>query len=90
MLWCQYIITPTHIMSRLTISLSDERYQSLKEASVARAKSMRELIDESLEFYGIKTHDQAVELVRRARAHSGLSEAQAQEVANREVRSQRA
>ena len=53
---------PTHqrtSVSRLTITLSDERYRALKEASAQRGKTIGQLIDESLEFYGIKSHDDA-------------------------------
>ena len=48
-----------------------------------------ELIDESLEFYGIKSRDDALALVRRARARSGLSEEQALALAQSEVRAAR-
>jgi hypothetical protein len=76
-------------MSRLTITLSETRYRALKQASARRGKSIGQLIDESLEFYGVKTDEEARDLVRRARARSGRSEAQAQELANKEVRSAR-
>ena len=41
-------------MTRLTITLSEARYRALEEASVQRDKTIDQLIDESLEFYGIK------------------------------------
>jgi hypothetical protein len=72
-------------MSRLTITLSEARYRALKDASVQRNKTIGQLIDESLEFYGIKTREDARELVRRARAHAGLSEAEALTMAQTEV-----
>lgn len=72
-------------MSRLTITLSEARYRALKEAAASRDKTIGQLIDESLELYGIKTREDAAALVRRARAHSTLSEADALEVARREV-----
>jgi hypothetical protein len=72
-------------MSRLTITLSEARYRALKDASVQRNKTIGQLIDESLEFYGIKTREDARELVRRARAHAGLSEAEALAAAQAEV-----
>lgn len=49
-------------MSRLTITLSEERYLALKEASVQRRKTIGQLIDESLEFYGIKSRANARDL----------------------------
>lgn len=72
-------------MSRLTITLSEARYRALKEAAVQRDKTIGQLIDESLEFYGIKSREDALSLVRRARAQSTLSESQALDVAQKEV-----
>lgn len=74
-------------MSRLTITLSEARYRALKEAAAQRHKTIGELIDESLEFYGIKTREDARELVRRARAHSKLNAEEALALAVDEVRS---
>ncbi len=68
-------------MSRLTITLSEARYRALKEASAQRDKTIGQLIDESLEFYGIKSHEDALDLVRRARARSKLTDEQAMTVA---------
>ena len=68
-------------MSRLTITLSEARYRALKEASAQRDKTIGQLIDESLDFYGIKSREDARGLVRRARAHSKLSDDQAMAVA---------
>jgi hypothetical protein len=73
-------------MSRLTITLSDTRHRALKEACAQRGKTIGQLIDESLEFYGIKSREDARDLVRRARARSGLSEGQALELAQQQVR----
>ena len=72
-------------MSRLTITLPEARYRALKEASAQRGKTIGQLIDESLDFYGIKSHDDARDLVRRARERSKLIEAQAIAVAQQEV-----
>jgi len=72
-------------MSRITITLSEERYRALKEASVQRNKTIGELIDESLEFYGIKSRERARDLVRRARARAALSEPEAMKTARAEV-----
>ena len=76
-------------MSRLTITLNEARYRALKEASARRGKSIGQLIDESLEFYGIKTREEARSLVQRARQHSGLDETDAMQLAVRETRQQR-
>jgi hypothetical protein len=76
-------------MSRLTVTLSDTRYLALKEASARRGKTIGQLIDESLEFYGIKSREDALALVQRARGRSGLSETQALALANKEVKAAR-
>ena len=76
-------------MSRLTITLSDARYRALKEASAQRDKTIGQLIDESLEFFGIKSRQDARDLVRRARARAKLTEDQAMVVALNEVRAVR-
>lgn len=76
-------------MSRLTITLSEPRYRALKEAAAQRHKTIGQLIDESLDFYGIKSHEQALDLVRLARVRSGLSDKQALTLAQEEVRAVR-
>jgi len=76
-------------MSRLTITLSEPRYRALKEAAARRGKSIGLLIDESLEFYGIKSREEARDLVQRARKRSSLDEADAVELAQKEVRAHR-
>jgi len=76
-------------MSRLTITLSEARYRALKEASAQRDKTIGQLIDESLEFFGIKSRQDARDLVRRAQARANLTEAKAMAVAQKEVRAVR-
>jgi len=73
-------------MSRLTVTLSDERYRALKEAAAQRGRTIGQLIDESLEFYGIKSRDDAREIVRRARAYADLPEDKAMSIALDEVK----
>ncbi|HWH81509.1 MAG TPA: CopG family transcriptional regulator [Burkholderiaceae bacterium] len=76
-------------MSRLTITLSEARYRALKEASAQRDKTIGQLIDESLDFYGIKSREDARALVHRARARSKLGDDQAMAVAQEQVRAVR-
>lgn len=76
-------------MSRLTITLSEARYRALKEASARRDKTIGQLIDESLDFYGIKSREDARDLVRRARARGKLDENEAMTVAEEQVRAVR-
>ena len=76
-------------MPRLTISLSDERHIALKEAAARRGKKIGELIEESLESYGIKTTKEASALVAKARARAHLSSRVAMDLAVSETRSHR-
>ena len=72
-------------MPRLTITLSEERYQALKEAATKRRKSLVAVIDESLDFYGIKSGQTALALVAQARRRAALSEEDALDLALQEV-----
>ena len=72
-------------MHRLTITLSEDRYRALEEAAAQRDKTIDRLIDESLEFYGIKSRPEARELVRRARERSKLGQDQALTLAQEHV-----
>ena len=76
-------------MARLTISLSDERHMALKEAAARRRKKIGELIEESLELYGIKTHEEARTLVAKARNRSRLKAEPALDLAVAETRASR-
>ena len=68
-------------MSRLTVRLSEERHRALKQEAVRRRTSMRRIVEESLEFYGVKTTENASTLVTAARQRSGLAEDDAMAVA---------
>ncbi|HTO88741.1 MAG TPA: CopG family transcriptional regulator [Thermoanaerobaculia bacterium] len=76
-------------MPRLTISLTPERHRALKETAARRGKTIRSLVEESLDAYGVKTTSQAAALVARARARSGMTEADAMRLAVSETRAQR-
>jgi hypothetical protein len=76
-------------MPRLTISLTEERHRALREAAVKRRKTIGQLIEESLDFYGIKTQRSAEDLVAKARAHAALGEADAVRLAVAETRAAR-
>lgn len=77
-------------MTRLTITLSETRYRALKTASAQRGRSIGELIDISLEFYGIKPREDALALVAAARDRASLDDDEAATVANAETRAVRA
>jgi hypothetical protein len=76
-------------MARLTITLSPERHRALKEAAVRRSKTIRSLVEESLDAYGIKTASQAAALVARARERAAMTEADAIKLAIAETRANR-
>lgn len=76
-------------MPRVTITLSEQRYQALKEAAARQRKTLVNVIDESLEFYGIKTVQTAANLVAQARQRSRLSEADALQLAVSETQASR-
>jgi histone H3/H4 len=75
-------------MARLTITLRDEIHRALKEAAASRGSSIGELVEASLESYGIKTTESAQEIVARARRR-GLEEDDAIALAVRETRARR-
>ena len=76
-------------MSRLTITLSDERHRALREAAARRNTSIRRIIEESLDAYGIKTSESASALSAAARERSGLADDYAMAVAVEEARIER-
>lgn len=76
-------------MARLTITLTDERHQALKEAAARRGRTIGELVEASLDFYGIKGRAAASELVARARSRAGLQEQEALDLAVEETRTGR-
>jgi hypothetical protein len=91
--WCYYVLVRNHqsttAVTRVTISLSEKRYRALKEASARQGKTIRQIIEESLEASGIKTMREASELLERARKRAGLSDAEAMKLALRETRAAR-
>lgn len=76
-------------MSRITISITRERHQALKAAAARRSKSIGQLVEESLEAYGIKPETAVADLLARARAHSRLPAAEAEALAVEETRKAR-
>ena len=76
-------------MGRLTISLTDERHLALKEAAAREHKSIREIIENSLDYYGIKTKKTARSYVAMARENSGLSAEEAMDIAVQETQASR-
>ncbi|PWG63677.1 ribbon-helix-helix protein, CopG family [Spiribacter halobius] len=77
-------------MGRLTITLSDEQQRALRETAARTGKSIRQLIEESLQAYGVKSTTTAADLVARARAHARLPPDEAVDLAIRQTRDHRA
>ncbi len=76
-------------MPRLTITLSAEKHRALKETAVRRGKTLRSVIEESLDAYGVKTASEAADLVARARGRSAMAERDALRLAVSETRARR-
>lgn len=76
-------------MPRMTITLSDETHQALKEASIRQHRPIATIIEESLRFRGIKPQMQARALVQTARARGELHEDDALTLAVEETRKAR-
>lgn len=76
-------------MGRLTITLEDDMHRAIKEAAARQGRSIREIIEESLELRGIKPMESARRLVARAREQAQYSEADATRLAVEETRAQR-
>jgi hypothetical protein len=76
-------------MARLTITVSEERHRALKETAARTGKTIGQIVDESLEFYGIKSKDRARLLVERARRNANLDSQRALDVALDETKAAR-
>lgn len=76
-------------MSRQTITLSDEVWIALKETSIKRKKPVGQIIEESLRAYGIKTRENALDLLRMAQRQSNLAEEEALDLSIEETRKTR-
>ncbi|MGH8278909.1 MAG: CopG family transcriptional regulator [Gammaproteobacteria bacterium] len=76
-------------MSRITISITDERHKALKAAAARRGRTIGELVEEGLDAVGIKPENTVAELLAKARARSRLSAAAAEKLAVEETRKAR-
>lgn len=76
-------------MARITITLSEEKHRAIKEAAARQGKTIGEIIDESLDFYGIKSVKSAAALVAKARQKACLTEDEARKLAVEETRAER-
>ena len=76
-------------MPRMTITLSEDIHQALKEASIRQHRPIAAIIEESLRFRGIKTRMHARDLIQAARARGDLNEENALSLAVEETRKAR-
>lgn len=77
-------------MSRLTITLPDERHAALKAEAAITGKTIGQIIDESLQLAGVKSEDEFEAILRKAGRNSGLSEEEAMALALHEIAEYRA
>lgn len=61
-------------MSRLTITVSNEMHQALKETAARTGRTIGSIIEEGLHLRGIRPMVRAKDLVAKARANATLSE----------------
>jgi len=76
-------------MSRLTITLDDDLHRALKETAARQGRSINRIIEESLRMRGIKSQDDARQLVARARLQANCSEEEAMALSIAETRAYR-
>lgn len=77
-------------MSRLTITLDDDLHRALKEAAARQGRSIGKIIEESLRLRGIKTTENARQIVARARKRAQCGQEDALCLAVDETRAHRA
>ena len=76
-------------MSRLTINLSDEIHQALKETSARTGRTIGNLIEEGLRLRGIRPMNTSKNQVKKARCNSAINEDDALRIALDEVKQSR-
>jgi plasmid stability protein len=77
-------------MGRLTITLENDLHRALKETAARQGRSIGSIIDESLRLRGIKSMENASQLVARAQQQAQCSEEKAIRLAVEETRTHRA
>lgn len=70
--------------------MSDERHRALRQAAAASGKSMAQIIDEALAFYGLECNETAAALVASARERAAMDDDAAMGLAVAETRAARA
>ncbi len=75
--------------TRFTVTLPTRRYAALKETAARQGKTLAEIVDESLDLYGVNTKASALELLAKARRKAYSTETKAVRLAIKEVRAHR-
>jgi hypothetical protein len=75
--------------TRFTVTLPAGRYAALKETAARQGKTMADIVNESLDLYGVKSKAAALDLLRKAREHAAMPADQAMQLAIAETRAQR-
>ncbi|MBV8062314.1 MAG: hypothetical protein JOY51_01910 [Nevskia sp.] len=75
--------------TRFTVTLPAARYTALKETAARQGKTMAEIVNESLELYGVKSKADAQALLARARRQAAMTADEAMQLAVRETRAHR-
>ena len=76
-------------MARMTINLPDELHRALKAAAARRGSTIGSLVAASLTSYGIKSAEEAADLVAQARRCAAMSERDALALAVKETTGER-
>jgi len=76
-------------MSRITITLDDDLHRAVKETAARQGCSISKIIEESLRLRGIKTMENARQLVARARSQAQFNEKEATRLAVEETHAHR-
>ncbi|MBW2000468.1 MAG: CopG family transcriptional regulator [Deltaproteobacteria bacterium] len=71
------------------LCIDDDLHRALKETAARQGRSIGKIIEESLRLRGIKTMENARQLVKRARAQARCSEEEATRLAIEETRAHR-
>jgi len=76
-------------MARLTITLDDDLHRAVKETAARQGRSIGKIIEESLRLRGIKSMENARQLVEHARSQACLREEEAIHTGVEETRAHR-
>lgn len=72
-------------MARVTITLSDDLYRTLKVTAARRGLTLGEVIESNLRAFGAQSKESAADLLLRAREQSQLDEEAALDIAVQET-----